>query len=74
MSEQEIAALTRFVVERTAGRALVVAATGPWATRQSVAFAEECRTLGADVVMSLPPAQINVRRRPRGSLTRRSRP
>ena len=58
MSEEEIAALTRFVVERTAGRALMVAATGPWATRQSVAFAEQCRNLGADVVMSLPPAQI----------------
>lgn len=58
MTQEEIAALTRFTIERTAGRALLVAATGPWATRQSVAFAEQCRDLGADVLMSLPPAQM----------------
>ncbi len=58
MTGEEIAALTRFVIERIAGRALFVAATGPWATRRSVAFAEMCRDMGADVLMSLPAAQI----------------
>ena len=58
MTEGEIAALTRFAIERTAGRALLVAATGPWATRQSVAFAGYCRDQGADLLMSLPPAQM----------------
>lgn len=58
LKEDEIAGLTRFVIERVAGRALTVAATGEWVTRQSVAFAEYCRDLGADLLMSLPPAQI----------------
>jgi dihydrodipicolinate synthase/N-acetylneuraminate lyase len=58
MTEEEIAALTRFVIARTAGRALTVAATGPWATRQAVPFAACCREWGADVVMSLAPAMM----------------
>ncbi|MHB9134353.1 MAG: dihydrodipicolinate synthase family protein [Armatimonadota bacterium] len=58
LTDAEIAALTRFTVEHTAGRALLVAATGDWATRQAVPFAEYCRELGADVLMSLPPAQM----------------
>ena len=58
LTAEEIAALTRFVVERVAGRALLVAATGPWATRQAAPFAAYCRDLGADVLMSLPPAQM----------------
>lgn len=58
MTPDEIAAITKFAIECTAGRALLVAATGPWATRQSVAFAEYSRDQGADVLMSLPPAQM----------------
>jgi dihydrodipicolinate synthase/N-acetylneuraminate lyase len=58
MTDAEIATLTRFVIDRTARRALTVAATGPWATRQAVPFAELCRDLGADVVMSLPPGMM----------------
>lgn len=58
MTEAEIADITRFVIERVAGRALTVAATGPWATRQALPFAEYCRDLGADVVMSLAPAMM----------------
>lgn len=56
LTEEEIAELTRFVIERTARRALTVAATGPWATRQALPFAACCRDLGVDVVMSLAPA------------------
>lgn len=58
LTEAEIAELTRFTIEYTAGRALTVAATGAWATRQALAFAEYCRELGADVVMSLAPAMM----------------
>ena len=59
LTEKEIARLTRFVIQRVAGRVLTVAATGAWATRQAVQFAGLCRDAGADVLMSLPPQQIN---------------
>lgn len=55
LSPDEIHALTRFMVERTKGRALTVAATGMWSTRMGVALAKECRAIGVDVLMSLPP-------------------
>ncbi len=58
MREQEVADITRFVVERTAGRAMVVAATGLWATTQSVEFAHYARDVGADVVMAAPSGQL----------------
>ncbi|MCY4114775.1 MAG: dihydrodipicolinate synthase family protein [Chloroflexi bacterium] len=58
MREQEVADITRFVVERTAGRAMVVAATGLWATTQSVEFAHFAREVGADVVMAAPSGQL----------------
>jgi dihydrodipicolinate synthase/N-acetylneuraminate lyase len=55
LSDQEIAEVTRAVVQHTAGRALVVAADGIWATPQEIAFAEFVREIGADVLMVLPP-------------------
>lgn len=58
LTAEEIAALTRFVSARVARRALFMAATGPWATRQAAPFAAYCRELGADVLMSLAPAQM----------------
>ena len=58
MREQEVAEITRFVVERTAGRAMVVAATGLWATTQSVEFAHYAQDVGADVVMAAPSGQL----------------
>lgn len=55
LSEQEIADVTKAVVEQTAGRAAVVAADGIWWTGQTVAFARYAREAGADVLMVLPP-------------------
>lgn len=54
LTDQEIAEVTRIVVEQNAGRKLVVAA-GSWWTGEAVRFAEYCQTLGVDVFMPLPP-------------------
>ncbi|MCE2434181.1 MAG: dihydrodipicolinate synthase family protein [Candidatus Latescibacteria bacterium] len=53
LSEDEIAQLTQFTIERTAGRALTIAATGAWPTRQAEAFAHRCVEWGADALMSV---------------------
>lgn len=55
LSDEEIGEVTRTVVKRAAGRALVIAADRQWATRQTVAFAREAREIGADMIMVLPP-------------------
>lgn len=55
LSDQEIAEITRAVAKHTAGRALVVAADGIWATPQEIEFAKYVRQVGADVLMVLPP-------------------
>lgn len=55
LSDLEVGAVTKTVVERTAGRALVVAADRQWATRQTAAFGREAREMGADLLMVLPP-------------------
>ena len=54
LTDEEIAEVTRIVVELNAGRKLVVAA-GCWWTGEAVRFAEYCRSLGADLFMPLPP-------------------
>ncbi|MFI5336781.1 MAG: dihydrodipicolinate synthase family protein, partial [Opitutales bacterium] len=54
LSDQEIAEVTRIVVEQNAGRKLVVAA-GSWWTGEAARFAAYARELGADVFMPLPP-------------------
>ena len=54
LSDQEVAELTRVVVEQSAGRSLTVAATKRWSQRQTLAFAEYCREIGIDILMMLP--------------------
>jgi dihydrodipicolinate synthase/N-acetylneuraminate lyase len=54
LTDQEVAELTRVVVEQTAGRVLTVAATKRWSQRQTLAFAAYCRDLGVDLLMMLP--------------------
>jgi 4-hydroxy-tetrahydrodipicolinate synthase len=51
LSDDEIARVTRIVVEAAARRALVVAATGRWWLGQTVAFARFCEEIGADCLM-----------------------
>ena len=55
LTDQDIADLTKVVVEQTAGRAMVVAADRYFGTGQSVAFAKYVREIGADILMVLPP-------------------
>lgn len=55
LSDQEIADVTRIVADQGRGRALVVAADGQWWTGQTVAFAQYAVSVGADVLMVLPP-------------------
>lgn len=54
MTDQEVAELTRVMVEQSAGRSLTVAATKRWATRTTIEFAEFCKGLGVDLLMTLP--------------------
>lgn len=56
LGDAEIAEVTRVVAEHAAGRAMVVAADGIWATPQEVEFAQYVRRVGADMLMVLPPA------------------
>lgn len=55
LGDREIAELTKAVVEAAAGRAVVVACTGRWATPQAVEFAAFCREVGADILLVFPP-------------------
>jgi len=55
LSDQEIAELTKAVVEHVKGRAMVVAADRYYDTKQAVAFAKYAAGIGADVLMVLPP-------------------
>ncbi len=55
LSDREIADLTRTVVESAAGRVVVAACTGRWATPQSVEFAACCREFGADILQVFLP-------------------
>ncbi len=55
LSDEEVAEVTKAVVEHTAKRALVVAADRIWWTGKTVEFAGYCRNLGADMLMVLPP-------------------
>ena len=54
LSDEEVAQLTRFLVDRVNHRVLTVAATRRWPDAKAVQFAEYCRDLGADVLMVLP--------------------
>jgi len=55
LTDEEVAELTKFVAEYTAGRAMVVAADRSWWTGKEVAFAKYAREVGADMLMVLPP-------------------
>ena len=55
LSDGEIAELTRAVIESAAGRAVVVACTGRWATAQAVEYASYCRSMGADLLQVFLP-------------------
>jgi 4-hydroxy-tetrahydrodipicolinate synthase len=55
LSDREIGDLTRAVAEYAAGRAVVAACTGRWATPQAAEFAAHCREVGADLVQVFPP-------------------
>jgi 4-hydroxy-tetrahydrodipicolinate synthase len=55
LTDQEVAEVTRAVVEFTRRRAMVVAADRMWWTGKTVEFAAYCRNVGADVLMVLPP-------------------
>ena len=59
LSDQEVAEVTKVVVEQTARRALVVAADRQWGTPQEAEFARFCRQTGADLLMVLPPNWVN---------------
>ena len=55
LTEDEIAQITKIVVQHVNRRAFVVAATGTWWTGKAVEFAKYCAGLGADMLMVLPP-------------------
>lgn len=57
LSDEEVAQLTKTLVEQTKGRALTVAANRRWWTGKNLEFARYCRELGVDVLMLLPPVQ-----------------
>ena len=53
LSDVEIQQLTRFMVESVDGRAVTIAATGPWWTGQSMEYAKFAENAGADAVQIL---------------------
>jgi 4-hydroxy-tetrahydrodipicolinate synthase len=55
LTDQEVADVTRIVAGQAAGRALVVAADRQWGTSTEIEFAQYCLSVGADVLMVLPP-------------------
>jgi len=55
LTDDEVASLTRLVVDHVGGRAMVVAADRGWWTGKAVAFARFARDVGADVLMIKPP-------------------
>lgn len=55
LGDRDIAELTRAVVASAAGRAVVVACTGRWATAQAIEFARFCREVGADILQVFVP-------------------
>lgn len=56
LSDEEIRELTRTVIGAVGGRGIMIAATGPWWTRQAVEFARFAESSGADALqVMLPP-------------------
>ena len=55
ITDHEVAEITKFVAEYTAGRAMVVAADRSWWTGKEIEFAKYAREAGADMLMVKPP-------------------
>jgi dihydrodipicolinate synthase/N-acetylneuraminate lyase len=55
LTDEEIAQVTKVVVQFVDKRALVVAADNSWWTGKTVQFAEYCVEVGADMLMVMPP-------------------
>lgn len=55
LTDQEVAEVTKAVIEQTAGRAMVVGAERQWWTGKTVEFAKYLDEIGADLFMVLPP-------------------
>ena len=59
LTDDEIAEVTRIVLERVNRRAYVVAATHQWWTGKAAEFTQYAAELGADMIMGLPPDWAN---------------
>ncbi|SRR6056297_56448 len=55
LTDQEVANVTKTVVEQTAGRAIVVSAERGWWTNKAKKFARYAKKIGVDIHMVLPP-------------------
>jgi 4-hydroxy-tetrahydrodipicolinate synthase len=55
LTDEEIAQVTKVVVQHVDRRAFVVAADNSWWTAKTVEFAEYCVQVGADMLMVMPP-------------------
>ncbi len=55
LSYEEIKMVAQTVAQATAGRATVIAETGPWWTGQAVEFAKYAEDVGVDALMVIPP-------------------
>lgn len=55
LRDQEVLELTKFVVEKTNHRAMVIGCGKQWCLPQSLEFAEACARAGCDVVIPVPP-------------------
>ena len=55
LTDEEIAEVTRVVAEHAAGRAMVIAADNAWWTGKAVDFARYAASVGADMLMLMPP-------------------
>lgn len=55
LTDDEVAEVTRVVIEQTAGRAMTIASDRSWATGKVVKFARFVRGLGGDMLMVLCP-------------------
>jgi len=55
LTDEEIAQVTKVVVQHVDKRAFVVAADNSWWTAKTVQFAEYCVEIGADMLMVMPP-------------------
>lgn len=55
LTDKEVVELTKFVVQCTDHRAMVIGCGKKWCLPQSIEFAEVCAEVGCDVVIPFPP-------------------